>query len=1511
MISSYLEKLQHEDKIENKKPLPGHSTDPRSVVFNPTLHKSLNAELKYLYTAITRAKCNLWIYDSNKKNRLPMLAYWHKRDAVKIVSAADGGTKQNYSLVFASNSTPEQWAAQGDNFRKRHLWEQAILCYEKAGVEYAYLAKEACAYHFIQEARQQKPHLFQTAALNFMERDELKHSVHCINGAALCLKNSRPPKHLEAAKLFEQLGDLSKAAQCFLRGRDFDSFARIQENLGEYNSVIRSLLGKPFMKKREALMKAAEYEKKGCMLDPKFTPSELSFSCAKFYSGRKDKKVLLEVLKYMPEHERRVKFLKEAELFKEAFDDHTANNQYSSAYRLASARGWFADGKALAKQSSDTSMEARFILQEAKQEYLMLPVNFNVSSVNPDTINRLKEVASSKETVLKAEANLLLGMLLKAQSQCIVALGQFKMQKHKAGTLEAFEGVGQYSKVSDQEVLDCSHIAKKVSTSLRESNDMNLDVKLAVKLCGLQLIGKVYFTSPFSNIWIDKDTLLKYEGEDADPDGMLCLKHDVRDVMAKHYEAFIEKWLAKFKLETKLQQRLQAFKLHSQLLQKRSLNKQYSLQEVSSLSLREYLQACVHFLELWVLKDQPKRIDSCIAHILAIFSPQVYIYLPQCLNSQHVHTVRISVNSRKCFADFIQNEISRSSEVVDRVQMNDWLHVWRASCIALPSLKLLTEKINGLESDIGKKADEDKEYKPPPGYIFWKSENRYCHIFSLWLNSCVDLREHSRVLWAAKLAITHFLGNIAEDQRIFISVMNCVDILSVHCTSLLAMITNANALQNISTAFTLPLLYKHVVDFFNCMNCRRARETSDKTLLAACVEQVSSYRNLHDLFSQCKQLLVRAMGYLIGTHSRAPRFSLLKFGLNKFPESDATRLCLILTLTLFGNLTMLKVRDLRLFEDKISGILKKAATRSAKVPGYIRKVYSEVSANSQSFSRPAFVFNLVANLLHNARMDNTLSKLIFRQKANSQGHIEFVNYQPQVRKPPPTSGHFVPSENLPEAKIAESLSQMPIFPPSEKLPVPASKPHPPASELGTDQTVSPVTAPIGSERHQAASSSALHSGDPLPIKPPVASTLNPNASSYLPGLPNTVANPLPGLPTAAANSSLAPPTPAFHEGTMYYPMSSSDSYTPVDSNNFFPAGGTAPHNPNVAAASVGQVNLQEYSTPVDGNSFLPAGAAPQYPNAAAASMGQINLQEYQSNAGLVPPDMFLLQQPPAEYTYSDTVWYDAMYHFQDEAFSYAGLEQQDEMEGYVEYEENFGLTQPIQPLFPIDPTMIEEDIIDAANNFCNVCGITYQMDEVIEAEDYHPDRPAIESFLGHVCGHAHRENTVSYKRFKLLVGELADGSEAFTVVQLAEQKLKECKDLKVEIETEQLDQEIDDLQDKIHKYHEAVYEFEDSRRWSDGTAKISSMNETVARLLKSATDQAHKLAEVSRQRFVRKLDEEDELNEMDAFSAHFEKDLDHDVLLKGPRDGKRGDGKIRTAEEKRQSRDKKRSKKQK
>ena len=107
------------------------------------------------------------------------------------------------------------------------------------------------------------------------------------------------------------------------------------------------------------------------------------------------------------------------------------------------------------------------------------------------------------------------------------------------------------------------------------------------------------------------------------------------------------------------------------------------------------------------------------------------------------------------------------------------------------------------------------QFWAPEPFILWK--DKYYHIFFFWLQSCRFIKKEGKVLSASKCAIYYFLGNIAQSKSIFISVMNMVDILSVHCTAVLMMLTGANQ-KHAPFNFVVPLLYQHAVQVFDNLN---------------------------------------------------------------------------------------------------------------------------------------------------------------------------------------------------------------------------------------------------------------------------------------------------------------------------------------------------------------------------------------------------------------------------------------------------------------------------------------------------------------------------------------------------------------------------------------------------------------------------------------------------------------------------------------------------------------------
>ena len=77
----------------------------RPLKFDPEKHKVLNSEFKYLYTAITRARVNLWFFDEDEDARAPVFEYFRRLDLVKVVSLSENDEGTELPRMFATKST--------------------------------------------------------------------------------------------------------------------------------------------------------------------------------------------------------------------------------------------------------------------------------------------------------------------------------------------------------------------------------------------------------------------------------------------------------------------------------------------------------------------------------------------------------------------------------------------------------------------------------------------------------------------------------------------------------------------------------------------------------------------------------------------------------------------------------------------------------------------------------------------------------------------------------------------------------------------------------------------------------------------------------------------------------------------------------------------------------------------------------------------------------------------------------------------------------------------------------------------------------------------------------------------------------------------------------------------------------------------------------------------------------------------------------------------------------------
>ncbi|KAL2307735.1 hypothetical protein Nmel_000711 [Mimus melanotis] len=201
--------------------------------FNVEMYKLLNGELKQLYTAITRARVNLWIFDEDCDKRAPAFKYFIKRKLVKVVKTDE--KKDLDDSMFAKASTPEEWIAQGDYYAKHQFWEGGAAEKSKLALTHDAVLKV----HTKKTSPREKQMEYMTLAKTYLECGEPKLSLKCLIqskefrlSAELCKKLG---KMKDAAVYYQKSHCYKEASECYELIEEFDLAIKMycQEELYE------------------------------------------------------------------------------------------------------------------------------------------------------------------------------------------------------------------------------------------------------------------------------------------------------------------------------------------------------------------------------------------------------------------------------------------------------------------------------------------------------------------------------------------------------------------------------------------------------------------------------------------------------------------------------------------------------------------------------------------------------------------------------------------------------------------------------------------------------------------------------------------------------------------------------------------------------------------------------------------------------------------------------------------------------------------------------------------------------------------------------------------------------------------------------------------------------------------------------------------------------------------------------------------------------------------------------
>ncbi|XP_048238473.1 TPR and ankyrin repeat-containing protein 1-like [Haliotis rufescens] len=208
--------------FQNSLGLYSTGNDLRALEFDTLKHKLLNSELKYLYTALTRARCNLWIYDEDTDKRAPMFEYFKARKLVRG-SEKSSDTFEEDGLEFAKASNAEDWVQQGDTFMTHRLYMDAAKCYRRAGDDDKRLSaiaynKAVIAMTKSDEAKRKS--YFLSAAADFLKCNKITKSGTCLRYA---------DEYVLSGLAYEKNGEYAAAARMYRQGGDYEAERRCRD----------------------------------------------------------------------------------------------------------------------------------------------------------------------------------------------------------------------------------------------------------------------------------------------------------------------------------------------------------------------------------------------------------------------------------------------------------------------------------------------------------------------------------------------------------------------------------------------------------------------------------------------------------------------------------------------------------------------------------------------------------------------------------------------------------------------------------------------------------------------------------------------------------------------------------------------------------------------------------------------------------------------------------------------------------------------------------------------------------------------------------------------------------------------------------------------------------------------------------------------------------------------------------------------------------------------------------
>nr|XP_025740428.1 TPR and ankyrin repeat-containing protein 1 isoform X3 [Callorhinus ursinus] len=508
------------------------SSQGRSLTVNPEMYKLLNGELKQLYTAITRARVNLWIFDETPEKRAPAFRYFMRRRFVQVVKTDEN--KDFDDSMFVKTSTPEEWIAQGEYYAKHQCWKVAAKCYQKGGAfekeKLALAHNTALNMKSKKVSPKEKQVEYLELAKTYLECKEPKLSLKCLSYA----------KEFQlSAQLCERLGKIKDAACYYKRSQCYKDAFRCFEQIQEFDLALKMYCQEGLFE--EAAIAVEKYEE---MLRAKTLPiSKLSYSASQLYlevaanylSANKIKEMMTVLSKL--DIEDQLVFLKSRGRLAEAAELLNREGRREEAALLMKQHGCLLEA---ARLTADKDFQASCLLGAAR---LNVARDSDVEHTKAILRETLDLCYQTNQLSGIAEAHFLQGVILRDFQKLKDAFFKFDTLNHSAGVVEALYEAASHCEAEPEKVLALAPGGLEVLLNLvralkRVTNNAEKEmVKSCFEFFGISQVDAKYCQiaqndpGPILKIIFDLDLNLK---EKKTKDYFLIMTDQVKLALNKH-----------------------------------------------------------------------------------------------------------------------------------------------------------------------------------------------------------------------------------------------------------------------------------------------------------------------------------------------------------------------------------------------------------------------------------------------------------------------------------------------------------------------------------------------------------------------------------------------------------------------------------------------------------------------------------------------------------------------------------------------------------------------------------------------------------------------------------------------------------------------------------------------------------------------------------------------------------------------------------------------------------------